>query len=159
QKALAWLQDAQNTDGSFSNPYTGENADSTGLAAQALRAADDATDADKAAAFLRSLQIGCTGPADEVGAITADANGFSDSTSAAYATADAILGLGGPGLWQLSTDGADPDAPTLVCTQTSSAGGPSSSATGPTLPKTGSSLTPLIVTGAAVVAVGVLLVV
>ncbi|MEX1178142.1 MAG: S-layer homology domain-containing protein [Nitriliruptor sp.] len=73
---IAFLRSAQAADGSFA--AGGEaNANSTALAAQALRAAGYAAEADEAAAFVASLQKGCDAPVEERGAIATypDADG------------------------------------------------------------------------------------
>ena len=99
--AVAWLADQQSDNGSF-----GDNANSTGLAAQALRATGDIAAADAAAQFVTTLQYGPE--ADEAGAIrfTADADG-----SLLLATTQGILAFGAPAfplLQSPSTDGACP---------------------------------------------------
>jgi LPXTG-motif cell wall-anchored protein len=120
---IRWLVGVQRVDGSFVDVASGEpNANSTGLAGQALRTAGSTAAAGRAAAYLRSLQSGCTAPAARRGAIAFDRKGF-DATIAPRATAQALLGLSGPGLLTLDGTGAEPAAPELAC-----AAPPSSSA-------------------------------
>ena len=58
---IRWLVGVQRADGSFVDVASGKpNANSTGLAGQALRAADSTAAAGRAAAYVRSLQSGCT---------------------------------------------------------------------------------------------------
>jgi LPXTG-motif cell wall-anchored protein len=114
----------------------GPNANSTGLAGQALRALGSTAAAGRAAAYVRGLQSGCTTAATQRGAIAFDRSGFVAST-AVRATAQALLGLSGPGLLTLDGTGAEPAAPELACAAqpTTSAPAPptrSSTATPPT---------------------------
>jgi hypothetical protein len=157
QKGLDYLTGSQLADHGWSSFDVVGNANSTGLAIQALRAADVTDAADAATTFLRTLQVGCGGPAGEVGAFGYDPKGY-DASTALFATVQGILGLGGPAMWQLSIDGADADAPTLVCASPTTA---TSTATGSNaiLPVTGSPLTGILVGGAALVAAGVVLLV
>jgi LPXTG-motif cell wall-anchored protein len=146
---LDWLVSQQKADGGFadeSDKHLGENANSTGLAAQALRVGGRVAAADKAVTFLLSLQVGCTGTPASRSAIAYDGAGFDPST-ATRATTQAILGLSGVGLAELSTKGAQPGAPIVDCpapTLTGAAG----------LPVTGASLTPVVIAGVALVVVG-----
>ena len=72
-----YLVGVQRADGSFVDVASGEpNANSTGLAGQALRTAGSTAAAGRAAAYLRSLQSGCTAPAARRGAIAFDRKGF-----------------------------------------------------------------------------------
>ena len=113
---VSWLLSQQRADGSFGGGVSteGANANSTGLAGQALRVAAETTAAGEAAAYLRSLQLGCAAPAQQRGAIAYDANGF-DQASAPRATAQAVLGLTGPGLLTLDGTGATAAGPELAC--------------------------------------------
>jgi hypothetical protein len=70
--------------------------------------------AAKAALFLVGLQVGCSGPTAEQGAIAFDSTGFSQDT-APRATAQAVLGLAGVGLARLSARGAQTGDPHLAC--------------------------------------------
>lgn len=113
---VAWLVAQQGADGSFSGTGTTAtpNSNSTGLAAQALRAAGETTAADAAGRWLRGLQSGCTAAAGLQGAIAYDGSGF-DPGNGVRATAQAVLGLSGVGLAELDLSGAVPDAPALLC--------------------------------------------
>jgi LPXTG-motif cell wall-anchored protein len=113
---ITWLVGDQRADGSFGGGSSsqGPNANSTGLAGQALRTAGKTAAAGRAAAYLRSLQSGCTTAAAQRGAIAFDRTGFVAST-AVRATTQALLGLSGPGLLTLDGTGAEPAAPALAC--------------------------------------------
>lgn len=84
--AATWLADQQADDGSF-----GGNANSTGLAAQTLRALDLTDAADAAAEFVITLQKPAEDP--EAGAI---AYTVDDDGSLLLATTQGILALGAP---------------------------------------------------------------
>src|SRR6185369_9479167 len=61
---LDWLVSQQKADGGFTDEAVKtlpENANSTGLAAQALRVGGRTAAADKAVAYLLARQVGCTG--------------------------------------------------------------------------------------------------
>ncbi|HEV7655934.1 MAG TPA: prenyltransferase/squalene oxidase repeat-containing protein [Mycobacteriales bacterium] len=138
-RGLDWLVSRQAADGSLdgSGPTEGvQNANSTGLAAEAFRAGGRTGPADAAVGWLRSQQLGCTGPVAQQGAIAYDGTGF-DPGNADRATAQAILGLSGIGLADLSLDGATPDAPTLDC-----AGSPPPTATPTAIPTSSAPSTP-----------------
>jgi hypothetical protein len=111
-EGTAWLVTKQHANGGFGFGTNAPNANSTGLAAQAL-AGHRPTAAAKAREFLRSLQTGCTGAAADRGAIAYDATGLNAST-APRATAQAILGLARVPLSDLH-DGGRPQAPVLAC--------------------------------------------
>jgi hypothetical protein len=156
-EGLAWLLTQQDpATGGFNGTGAtkGLNANSTGLGAQTLRLSGKDSEADRAVAFLTSLQVGCAGPAEHVGAIALSpldpavpGSGF-QLGNAPRATTQAVLGLVGVGLGDL-TLGRDitPDAPTLtlVCTQ-------------PALAVTGPSLSWVLVLGVALLVVGIALV-
>jgi LPXTG-motif cell wall-anchored protein len=152
-QGLAWLlskQDAATGGVGGTGPTAGLNANTTGLAAVAFRVSKKDSEADKAVAFLRTLQVGCGGPAEHAGAIAlaAGANGpdFQLDT-ASRATPQAVLGFAGIGLADLKLKrGITPEAPTL----TLSCPNP----VNPVLPVTGSSLTPVVVAGAALLVLG-----
>lgn len=117
-KGLDYLVAAQAASGGFADGGT-ENANSTGLALQALRVgarATDATSVAKATTFLRGLQVGCSGTPAQRGAIAFDNTGFLAGT-ATRSTPQAILGLSGVGLVDVSSQGAAADIPALVCVQ------------------------------------------
>ncbi|HEX7307893.1 prenyltransferase/squalene oxidase repeat-containing protein [Lentzea sp.] len=111
-EGTTWLAGKQNADGGFAVGATASNANSTGLAAQAL-AGHRPVAAAKAGKFLRSLQVGCSGPVADRGAISYDATGF-DPATAPRATAQAVLGLTGVKLADLRGGGRS-QAPTLAC--------------------------------------------
>ena len=137
---IRWLVGDQRPDGSFGGGSSsqGPNANSTGLVGQALRAAGSTAAAGRAAAYLRSLQSGCTAAAARRGAIAFDGSGFVAS-SAVRATAQALLGLSGPGLLTLDGTGAEPAAPELAC-----AAPPTSSAPAPPSPTRSSTAAPTV---------------
>ncbi len=108
-RALTWLRSRQQADGGFPSAQSGSNANSTGLAAQALTGQRAA----KARGYLRSLQVGCAAPVADRGAIAFDASGFTPAT-ATRATAQAVLGLTGANLVTLRSGGPD-GAPRLRC--------------------------------------------
>ncbi len=130
ERALAWLVREQRGDGSFvgGSATTGANANSTGLAAQALAAGGRSGPAGRAARWLRSVQLNAvrvrgTPAAGEQGAVgydraavrTARGDGLTSTARDQWrrSTAQAVLGLarvsfGGLGDGPL---GADPDPP------------------------------------------------
>ncbi|MEJ2856214.1 MULTISPECIES: peptidase [unclassified Saccharothrix] len=120
-KAVEWLVAQQQADGGFvdvlqkGDAGTTTNANTTGLAAQALRVAGATAAADKAVAYLKALQVGCG--AEQAGAIAYDAKGFSPA-NATRATAQAVLGLVGTGFATLSSSDAKATAPVLDCPAT-----------------------------------------
>ncbi|WP_255632465.1 prenyltransferase/squalene oxidase repeat-containing protein [Amycolatopsis sp. TNS106] len=111
-EGTAWLVTKQHPNGGFGFGTAAPNANSTGLAAQALAGHRPAA-AVKAREFLRSLQIGCAGAETDRGAIAYDATGLNPST-APRATAQAILGLARVPLSDLH-GGGRPQAPVLAC--------------------------------------------
>ena len=113
--ALSWLASVQQADGGFGISATGTpNANSTGLAGEALAAAGWAQQAARARAFLYGQQVGCSGEKVQQGALAFNGSGFRKGT-AAFATAQGILGLAGVGLAQLSGAGSQPGDPRLSC--------------------------------------------
>ncbi|MFY1668525.1 peptidase [Plantactinospora sp. WMMB334] len=113
QAAARWLVSVQADDGSFTANGVA-NANSTGLAAQALRTAGRVVPWLHARQFLSSLQQTCTAPAVNRGAIAYTDGGY-DATTATRATAQAVPGLAGSGFATLSAAGSHPAAPTLAC--------------------------------------------
>jgi len=111
---LHWLGSVQGTDGSFRNESGTPNANSTGLAAQALRAGGRPVAWLRARSYLVGLQVGCAGAPADRGAVDHDGGTF-DPTTAARATAQAVLGLTGSGYASLSATGAASAAPVLAC--------------------------------------------
>ncbi|WP_341716478.1 peptidase [Micromonospora sp. FIMYZ51] len=111
---LRWLVSVQRADGGFTNIDGVANANSTGLAAQALRDGGRPLAWLRARVFLAGLQVGCTAPPANRGAVDFDGGAF-DPGTAIRATAQAVLGLTGTGYARLSTTTATTGAPTLVC--------------------------------------------
>jgi hypothetical protein len=115
QRGLHWLARVQRADGGFAVAASAApNANSTGLAGEALAAGHWLHRARLARSFLLSLQVGCAGKPSERGAIAYDKKGFSQST-AASATAQGLLGVADAGLAVLSSRGAHSGAPRLGC--------------------------------------------
>jgi hypothetical protein len=111
---LNWLVSVQGSDGGFASAAGTANANSTGLAGQALRAGLRPVAAARTTLFLIGLQVGCDGPAGDRGGVAFDAGGF-DPATAPRATAQAILGMGGAGFPHLTARGSRAGAPTLAC--------------------------------------------
>lgn len=111
---LHWLIAVQGTDGGFTGAGGVANANSTGLAAQALWAGGRLIAAARANIFLLHLQVGCSGPAANRGAVAYTSTGF-DAATAPRSTAQATLGLARVGFAALSASGARPAAPVLAC--------------------------------------------
>ncbi|MFI6586312.1 peptidase [Embleya sp. NPDC050493] len=112
---LNWLAAHQLSDGGFGTPgATTSNANSTGLAGQALLSSWRVVPGLTARHFLIQRQVGCSATPATRGAIAYDATGFDPST-ATRATAQAIPGLAGIGFADLTSAHALPDAPTLNC--------------------------------------------
>lgn len=125
--AITYLTGAQGAEGGFGTAV-GEmpNANSTGLAVQALRVAGSEAPADDGVAFLAALQADCADETDR-GAVAFDASGFDAGTSP-RATAQAILGFTGIGYAEASSAGAAAGLPRFDCRVPS----PSSSSTSTT---------------------------
>lgn len=116
ERGLHWLAKVQRADGGFATSASAApNANSTGLAGEALAAGKWLHRAGLARQFLLSIQVGCSAKASERGAIAYDHTGFSEST-AVSATAQGILGLSDISLAVLSSHGAHSGAPHLDCT-------------------------------------------
>jgi len=125
-----WLASQQDATGGFSS-FGVANANSTGLAAQALQTNTEA--AADAAGFIGALQVTCealgTGDASvaptDLGAIAYDRAGFDSAltdglqpgTAAQFlrASVQAVLGLGGPQFASLSVTGMDRGLPVPAC--------------------------------------------
>lgn len=132
-QALDFLVGAQAPSGGFGTPA---NANSTGLAVSALAAGGRAADSaavTRGADFIRSLTVGCEGPAEHRGAVAYDATGFFQDT-APRATAQAILGLAQTGLADLHRGNAVSDSPVLSCPSTGSTPSTTPSSVAPVLP-------------------------
>jgi hypothetical protein len=108
--AVQWLLDDQAADGSLGGPDAGPNSNSTGLAALAFSLAGEEGAATDARAFLVGLQEDCTGIAP--GGIRFSAGDAGDVTRA---TAQAVPGLTGVGLLEVTADGASTEVPGLDC--------------------------------------------
>ncbi len=107
-RGVAWLENVQRKDGGFlAAGGKVPNANSTGLAGEAKRAA-------LARKFLLSLQVGCSAKTSERGAIAYDSTGFVKST-AVGATAQGILGIADVALARLSSRGSRDGDPRLAC--------------------------------------------
>ncbi|MDR2454270.1 MAG: hypothetical protein LBD51_06970, partial [Bifidobacteriaceae bacterium] len=140
--AVAWLRARQDAaTGGFAGSYSGPNANTTGLAASALRLAGAQAAAlaagpaslDTAAAFIGGLTLSCaqataSGAAikvADVGAIAFDADGLAEAEQYGLdqtntdqfrrSTAQAVLALGGPALAELTLAGAAGAAPAATC--------------------------------------------
>jgi hypothetical protein len=110
---VRWLVSRQAADGSFADDAGLANANSTGLAAQALLAAGRPFAWVRARTFLLGLQVGC--PSADRGAIAFTAAGFDPST-APRATAQAVPGLTVLGLANLTAAGSRSAVPApAVC--------------------------------------------
>lgn len=116
KKGVAWLTARQRSGGGLAaGDGTGTpNANSTGLAGQAFADAGRVLPAVKAGVALVRLQLRCSAPAANRGAVAFDPTGF-DAATAPRATAQAVLGLTGVGLSTLTASGSAPAAPALAC--------------------------------------------
>ncbi|MFI6097948.1 prenyltransferase/squalene oxidase repeat-containing protein [Lentzea sp. NPDC051213] len=114
-KGLDWLAKQQQADGGFQAMAPPTNANTTGLAVGALVAGGRAEAADKAVAFLKTLQVGCAGPVAQRGAVSFDRNGF-DAGTVVRATTQAMLGLARVSLATVSAADATAGVPALDCT-------------------------------------------
>ncbi len=135
-RGLNWLTDQQATSGGFGGGTSTEavNANSTGLAGQALLAGGRSAPARRAVQYLTGLQYGCGFPAALRGGIAYNASSFSAQRAKGSgatpddqdrrSSAQAALALAGAPLGVVTATGADANAPTLTCTGT-----PSSSTT------------------------------
>jgi hypothetical protein len=114
-RGLTWLAHVQKSNGGLdATGGTSPNANTTGLAGEAFAAAGWLHPAALAAKFLISLQLGCSAPSAERGALAYDSTGFAEST-AIDATAQGILGLADISLAKLSAHGSSSGAPRLAC--------------------------------------------
>ena len=115
RRGLGWLASVQRRDGGFASPpSTLSNANSTGLAGEALAVGGWSRNAARARAFLTSVQAGCAGKPAHRGALAFTDQGFRAAT-ATRATAQGILGLADVGLARLSARGSQPGDPHLAC--------------------------------------------
>lgn len=173
---LEFLHRNQADDGGFSDMGVA-NANSTGLAAQALAVGGRDDAAAAARQWLLDRQLDCTAPPEQQGAIA-----FTDGPDggplfddrAVRASAQAIPGLAQVGLLQVDADGSTALAPRLNCggptptptptpTQTLTSS-PTPTAPGPTtgptpsqpgLPNTGADIAPLLGAGGVCLLLGV----
>lgn len=113
--AAAWLVAGQGDNGGFGGE-SGTNTNSTGLAAQALRAIGSTAPADAAAGFITALQL-TTG--DDIGAIALNQAGFDGGADGIAilerdgfrrATGQAVLALDLPAYSEINADAVDPTA-------------------------------------------------
>lgn len=131
-QGLDYLEQVQASDGSFeAGGPEGANANSTGLAAQALRVGGRDGSADRAVGYLLALQVGCHEPAEQHGAVAYDGTGFRQDT-AVRATAQAVPGIVGTGLLEIGNGGASSGDPVLDCGTTTT----TPTTTTPTTPTT-----------------------
>lgn len=115
--AVAYLKSEQASDGSFA-----ANANSSGIAANALRSVGNTAEARKAADYIRSVQLDAGADAgailyDKASFDDAKANGFTPAarTVTSRATAQGLLGLGLPTYAQIgAVDPVDPNATTTT---------------------------------------------
>ncbi|GAB3594979.1 hypothetical protein GCM10027446_19590 [Angustibacter peucedani] len=126
-KGLTWLAGRQGSDGGFGGGTTteAENANSTGLAGQALLAGGRTAQARKAVAYVKGLQYGCGFPAALRGGIAYNQDSYDaqDAKNGAAtpddqdrrSTAQAALAVAGTPLGVVTAVGADANAPTLAC--------------------------------------------
>jgi hypothetical protein len=114
-RGLNWLVSVQKHNGGVDAAGgTRPNANSTGLAGEAFAAAGWKFHPELAAKFLTSLQVGCSAPAAERGALKYDSTGFVQP-AAIDATAQGTLGLADISLAKLSAHGSGNGAPRLAC--------------------------------------------
>jgi len=135
--AQAWLVAQQQSSGGLASSLGGVNANTTGIAAQLFTGMGDVKPAASAGGYLGGLQVTCglvaahpALKAADVGAIAYDASGLSDATTygidsaslnqVQQATSQAILGLGGPLMGDLTAAGASA-LPTTSCAATPTA--------------------------------------
>ena len=110
-KAETWLLAQQAPDGSLSSFGT-PNSSSTAAAAEAYRLLGHTAEAEKAADFAATLQLGCDAADANVGAIPWAAGG---TDFLMMSTPQAVLAMGAGRLDELSTSGATATAPVLAC--------------------------------------------
>lgn len=114
ESAVAWLEAAQAEDGGFDGGF-GENANSTAMAAQALLAADRPEAAERAVAFLLTLQFGCDGAAPGAFMYTNPEDADFGEATRLLATAQAIVPVSGQDLTTLDASGSAADVPAVDC--------------------------------------------
>ncbi|MEV5505640.1 prenyltransferase/squalene oxidase repeat-containing protein [Streptomyces orinoci] len=141
--AVKWLTGHQHRDGGFATAKGEVNARSTALGVQALNAGGRTAQAAKGLAWLRSVQVSCTGSAAERGAVGWNKPVIDGRTLSA--TAQVLPALAGKSLGQAETSGIRPalaatgcgeDAPTDDATFESRPSTPGMDATRPSTPGT-----------------------
>lgn len=161
--ATTWLMSGQTDDGAFggNGPTAPANANSTALALQVLRAGGHDAAADRAATWLRGLQLGC-GAAD-AGAVAYDRTALAAAGDGVVpsnlddqfrrTTAQAILGFAGVSFVEMSIDSLPPAPSPSPCettstTSTTSTPGATSSTTSTTSTTSATSTTSTTIAGA-----------
>jgi hypothetical protein len=110
--AALWLHKQENSDGGFGEQKgTPSNANSTALAAEALRAAH--MNNTKAEKWLARHSVGCSSPAKRRGAVRLQAK--YQKATAVRATSQAGVALAGRTFTAVDKDGAHKAAPVLAC--------------------------------------------
>ncbi|MBC9957162.1 hypothetical protein [Yimella sp. cx-51] len=137
-KTVDFLAAAQDSTGGVPGTTTGVNTATTGLAAVAFTLAGRSDNAARAAAYVRSLQFGCSAPPAMRGAIATDKTSF-DAQMAKGAAATPTVGeyegtslgihaLTGQGLLEVSAHGADQTIAIACATSTSNTASSTSTA-------------------------------
>ncbi|GAA1257517.1 terpene cyclase/mutase family protein [Kitasatospora nipponensis] len=120
-KGVQWLTSVQNADGTWSyNPGAPGDADSTGLAVSALRAAKtDPSGVAKAGKNgldgLAALQLGCAAPTDQRGAFAYQPAATGEVAANALATSQATLAVAGGSLPVTAGSPTGPAPKALTC--------------------------------------------
>ncbi|MEU6247038.1 hypothetical protein [Glycomyces sp. NPDC047010] len=114
ESAVTWLEGAQAEDGGFDGGF-GENANTTAVAAQAFLAAGRADAAERAVAFLLTLQFGCDGAAPGAFMYTNPEDADFGEATRLLATAQAIVPVAGQNLATLDASGSAADVPAVDC--------------------------------------------
>ncbi|GAA1663382.1 hypothetical protein GCM10009830_05860 [Glycomyces endophyticus] len=114
ETAVAWLESAQGEDGGFDGGF-GANANSTAMAAQAFLAAGRTDAAERAVAFLLTLQFDCDGAAPGAFMYTDPEDPDFGEATRLLATAQAIVPVSGQNLATLDASGAAADVPSDPC--------------------------------------------
>ncbi len=157
---LDHLVAVQGADGGFTSASGGENANTTGVAAQAFAAAGRTAPLDRAQGFLAALQYDCSFPAALRGGIAFTSADHATRASAGStatpedgdlrATPQAALGLAGGTLASVSASGATAGASAMTCAVAGgqSPSGTSASSTGGSVSSAVADPTSLAFTGA-----------
>jgi LPXTG-motif cell wall-anchored protein len=156
--AVNWLAAQRQPSGGFVGNGA-VNANSTGVAVQALSAAGRDTTA--AQAFMATLQMGCRAPTADRGAISYNGVATFKTATAVRATAQGIFGFTKAPLADLTTAGVAPATLTLACAATLPPGPvPTPSvigrrvATGAQLAATGTDVRPFLAAGGVFILLG-----